>query len=88
MAIKRYNITEIAAHRSVSNIPRSIVRKRETLLVVDMSENPNGAKLNPWQGKLHPAPSFGKVPQKRGTVLVNIVADLVKGNPSPGSSKQ
>ena len=53
-----------------------------------MSENPNGAKLNPWQGKLHPAPSFGKVPQKRGTVLVNIVADLVKGNPSPGSSKQ
>ena len=88
MAIKRYNITEIAAHRSVSNIPRSIVRKRETLLVVDMSENPNGAKLNPWQGKLHPAPSFGKVPQKRGKVLVNIVADLVKGNPSPGSSKQ
>ena len=89
MAIKRQNITEIDAHRSVSNIPRFIVRKRETLLVVDMSENPNGAKLNPWQGKLHPASSFGKVPQKRGNkVLVNIITDLVKGNPSPSPSKQ
>ncbi|KAK9997012.1 hypothetical protein SO802_021698 [Lithocarpus litseifolius] len=88
MAIKRQNITEMAAHRSVSNIPGSIVRKRETLLVVDMSENPKVAEQNPWQGKLHPAPSFGKVPKKRGKVLMNIVTNLVKGNPSPGSPKQ
>ena len=54
-----------------------------------MSENLNGAKQNPCQGKLHPAPSFGKVPQKRGNkVLVNIVADFLKGNPSRDSSKQ
>ena len=54
-----------------------------------MSENLNGAKQNPCQGKLHPAPSFGKVPQKRGNkVLVNIVADFLKGNHSRDSSKQ
>ena len=54
-----------------------------------MSENPNHAKQNPCQGKLHPALSFAKVPQKGGNkVLVNIVADLLKGNPSGDSSKQ
>ena len=58
-------------------------------MVIDVSENLNGAKQNPCQGKLHPAPSFGKVPQKRGNkVLVNIVADFLKGNPSRDSSKQ
>ena len=58
------------------------------VVVVDMSENPISAKQNPRQGKLHPPPSFGKLPQKRGNkVLVNIVADLLKGNPLGDSSK-
>ena len=58
----------------------------------DMSEKekPNDKK-NPGQGKLklHPAPSFGKLPQKRGQIVANIVADVfIKCNPSPpvGSS--
>ena len=61
------NITEIAAHQSpIFNTPQySIEKERQVVVVVDMSENPNGAKQNPCQGKLHPAPSFGKVPQKQ-----------------------
>ena len=54
-----------------------------------MSENPNDAKQNLCQGKLHLALSFGKVPQKGGNkALVNIVADLLRGNPLGDSSKQ